>query len=110
MDKTNNNLVPFIKTWKLKDGNYAEKEYWFNPAEQIAGLEECRIRRNGKEVDCTKIFYTDRYITLIGSVEFFFKTCRDASIVVCLLSDLIEGGYTIKQFMEQTNKINDMNF
>ncbi len=105
-----NNLVPFKKIWKNADGTYGLKDYWFNPNCDIQGLEACKGRINNIEVDCVKIFYADNFIMLVGSVEVFVKTCKDAQIAVSLIMDLHNAGITIKQFMQQTERLNGVEF
>lgn len=96
----NEGLIPFTKTWKQLDGSYAEKIYWFNPLATITGLEPCTVNKGGSTLNCTKIFYGEKYVTLIGSVEEFYDTCRKAKAVICILSDLYKEGITLKSFIK----------
>jgi len=107
-----NDLIPFVKAWNSKRGDeiiYGEKEYFFNPAVPIRGMEPCILQRNGKEVQCVKIFYHNEkenvYITLVGTITEFIKTCQQASIATSLLFDLYAEGMTVKKFIEQTEGI-----
>jgi len=111
MGEENSRLILFKKCWNFRDGRYGEKDYWFNPAVNIKGIEECKISNGKIEIDCVKIFYPspDGFIILIGTIEEFFKKCRDINISICLIQDLYKEGFTIRQFMEQTGKLNDVN-
>lgn len=102
-----NQLIPFTKAWNTADGNYGEKTYWFNPSVAIAGLEPCKLKKNGAEINCTKIFYENsgenkKYLTLTGSPEEFFQKCKEANTAVCLLHELDRNGVSVKDFLKQS--------
>jgi len=108
-DEANKRLVLFTKTVKMADGRQATGRYWFNPALQVKGIEPCFVLLDGVKTECTKIIYPRDYVTLIGSESFFLDTLKNSNITICLLNELFESGFTIKQFMEQAGKINDVN-
>lgn len=102
-----NNLVPFRKAWNNKDEGYGEKEYWFNPAIEIKGLEACKVRKGEGEVACVKIFYPDApYLILVGTVEEFFTKCRQANVAFCILQDLYKEGVTLEKFIKINESVN----
>lgn len=109
---SSNDLIPFMKAWNARRQDeiiYGEKEYFFNPAVPIRGMEPCILQKDGKEIQCVKIFYHNEkesyYITLVGTITEFIKTCQQASIATSLLFDLYAEGMTVKQFIKQTEGI-----
>lgn len=102
----NNNLVPFKKVWNNKDGSYGSKEIFFNTAMGFEFIENCFVNDKGKEVECTKIYYPDKYLIIEGSVQYFFATCQQAGISICVLNDLQKEGIGIKQFLKQLEGFN----
>ena len=104
-----NDLIVFTKAWNFKGDNnqtiYGEKEYWFNPAVPIRGMEPCKLQKKGEEIECVKIYYEDPikgtyYIILVGTITEFINTCQQANIATALLFDIYAQGMTIKQFIE----------
>lgn len=101
-------LIPFTKVWKFKDDKYGEAPHLFNPNSQsIEGIEECRIHdNNGNPLRCTKIFFPGRIMILLGSPEEFIQKCREANVGYGLLLDLQKEGMTIKEFIQQNERLN----
>lgn len=109
---TPNDLIFFKKAWNTRRGDevvYGEKEYLFNPAVPIRGMEPCILQKDGREIQCVKIFYHNEkesyYITLVGTITEFIKTCQQSSIATSLLFDLHLQGITVKEFIAQTEGI-----
>jgi hypothetical protein len=100
------NLIQFFKVWKNQDGSYSKKEYFFNADLPFEGLEACKVRLNGIEVDCTKIHYPGNFLQIVGTPFEFLETCRQGKVTTCILLDLYKENITIKQFMEQNERIN----
>lgn len=98
----NDGMILFTKCWIFKDKvTFGQKDYWFNPKGTIDGIEPSKIKDNdGKERQCTKIFYGSSYILLLISIEDFFKACKAANAAVCVINDLYLQGITIKEFIK----------
>lgn len=104
-------LIPFTKVWKYKTGDYGEMPYHLNPnSMSIEGVELCKIYNGKVTVDCTKLYYPGRFIMILGTPEEFLQKCREANIAYGLLSDLYKEGITIKQFMQQNESLNNVQF
>lgn len=107
-------MILFTKVWNEKIENnarkFGSKEYYFDPRVPIIGFEACRLKDDkGKEIECTKIFYSvNVYITLKGDPLEFMQKIKDANIAITLLADLYAANYTIKQFMEETERKNNI--
>lgn len=101
-----NNLVHFIKAWNFPDGNYGEKEIWINTDFEIKFIEGCRVNKNGSQTECTKLVYAGEVIKVIGTPQEFFKKCKENNTAIALLNDLHESGLTIKQFLQQHERLN----
>lgn len=99
-------LIPVIKVWNDRDGNYGQKDIFINPANPFDYLEDCILKKGNEKLECTKIFYPDKFITILGSVQCFFETCRQANVSMCILNDLYKEGITIKQFIQQNERLN----
>ena len=102
----NSNLVPFKKVWNNTDGTFGSKEIYFNTAMGFEFIENCFLKKDVKAVECTKIYYPDKYLTLEGNVQSFFATCQQAGISICILNDLEKEGMTVKQFLKQLEGFN----
>lgn len=108
-----NNLIKFTKAWNFPDKTYGEKEIYINPDVDIKWIEATKVKSaNGKEIDCTKITYPtgtftkNDVVVVIGTVDEFFDRCKDSKIFSLLLSDLEKEGLTIKQFLQQNERLN----
>ena len=103
----NNNLVLFKKMWYDKENIYKEKLYWFNPFFDVKGIEACNVRNaKGETVECTKVYYGDYFITLVVNIEDFFTICRKANAAFALINDLYKEGITIRDFINQNERLN----
>jgi beta-galactosidase beta subunit len=104
-------MIEFTKVWNdtKEDGKkvFKSKKYYYDPRTILEGMEGCKLTDGDKEVDCTKIFHSGgRWVTLMGTPKDFMQLCKDANVVVCLLSDLYAAGITIKQFLEENERKN----
>lgn len=105
-------MVELTKCWnRISHGGkkeYGEKLHYYDPRSVFEGMEDCKITGpDGKEIDCTKIFFPgDRYITVKGKAIEVLGLIRVGNAAIQLLIDLYAAGYTIKQFMEQNERIN----
>lgn len=106
MNTNTNSLIPFKKVWNTADRKYGEKTHWLNPQEIIRGVEPCKVNKNGEELECTKVFYTNSYVTLLGTPEEFFAACREGNTAVCLIQEIERNGLTIKEFLKQLEGFN----
>jgi hypothetical protein len=106
------NLIACFKVWKVRDerdernDKYEKKAYYFNPELPFEGLEACRASFDGRQVECTKIHYPGKFLMILGSPEEFLENCRKGNVAAFILQDLYKEGITIKQFMEQNERIN----
>lgn len=100
------NLIPCFKVWKNSNEKYEKKAYLFNPDLPFEGLEPCKAKFDGNEIECTKIHYPGKYLIIVGSPDEFLEKCRQGNISAYILQDLYKEGITIKQFMEQNERIN----
>jgi hypothetical protein len=105
-------MVQFLKVWNEKDsGKYGSKVYYFDERTPVVGIEGCKVKdEKGQVIECTKVIYPSMYVTLMGTPIEFMQKCKDANIAALLLSDLYAQGITIKQFLEQNERINGVNF
>lgn len=107
-------LIPFTKCWKFKDdGKYAEAPYFLNPNSiSLEGIEYSKMHNNeGQLVKCTKLYYSGgRMVVLVGSPEEFLQKCRQANIAYGLLLELDRNGITIKEFIQQNERLNHIEF
>lgn len=103
-------LIPFKKVWNFADGGFGEMVYHLNPnSMSLEGIEFCKVRDNtGSMLKCTKVFYSGRFIILLGTPDEFLKTCRDANVAYGLLNDLYKEGLTIEDFIKRNEQLNNV--
>jgi hypothetical protein len=108
-------MISLIKVWKDKDTsgkvtNVGEKEYFMDSRTPLEGLESCKHPdKLGKEIECTKLIYPNKFVIVKGTPMELMVKMRDANIAPTLLVDIYAAGYTIKQFMEQNESLNNLN-
>lgn len=108
-------MVEFIKCWNLKQEHgkpivdttkLFSKPYFLDTRMPVEGMEGCKLKDGKNEVECTKIYYPARFVTVKGTPQEFMEKCSQANVAVCLLQDLYKEGITIKEFMQQNERIN----
>ena len=106
----NENLVLVTKCWNDRDGNYGEKDFYFNPSFPVLGIEPCKLKKDGVSVDCTKVLYAEgKFTTIAGTPPELFDNCQKTGVSICVINDLYKAGITIKQFIMQIEGLNGIN-
>jgi len=106
-------MIEFEKAWnetsEAGKKNFRSKKYYYDPNTVLEGMEECKLTDGENQVECTKIYYTGgRFVTLKGTPKEFMAACREANTAICILSDLYAAGITIKQFLEENERKNNI--
>ena len=107
-------MIKLVKIWneKNKEGvliNVGSKEYYMDPRTPFEGLEACKqLDEKRKEIDCTRIIYPTKFVTVKGTPMEVMEKMRDVNIASTLLVDIYAAGFTIKKFMEQNESINGL--
>ena len=109
MEGANDGIFPIMKAWNTRDGNYGEKEISINPNCEFKLIEDCKLNKNFKEIDCTKLVYPNGdFITVLGTKDDFIELCRKYKKAVGLIKDLLDAGMTIKSFLLQFESIKEI--
>ena len=112
----NDRLLKVTKIWNFADGKFGEKEFYFNPAIPIEGMEGCKVRKGNEELEGTKIFYSgytknevyipNRFIILSGTPGELIEKCKDANLAICLIYEIQREGISVKDFLKQLEGLN----
>lgn len=103
--------VEFKKVWNDRDGNYGEKQYFLNPnVDSFEGMEPCYIKNKGQQLECTKMFYSGRFIIILGGPEEVLGKCKEHNLAYSILFELGKAGMTMKQFIQQNERLNNVEF
>ena len=108
-------MVELLKVWvqnkDTKQEKFGSKPYFFDTRNPIEGIEGCKLKKESNEIECTKIFFSSSQFIIVQGTPFeFMESCKDESVALCILSDLYANGLTVKQFLEQNGKINNVGF
>lgn len=107
-------MIEFVKVWndtKLDAKTFGSKKVYLDERTPMESIESCRIKdEKGEQIDCTKIIYPSKYMTVKGTPIEFMQKFKEAGIASMILVDLYAAGFTIKEFMLQNEKVNGVEF
>lgn len=102
-------VIEFTKVWVDKNEVFGEKPYFLNPSSaSFEGLEACYLKKNGSRIQCTKLFYPGRFITILGTPDEFLQKCREGNLAYGLLLEMERNGVTMKEFIKQNERLNNV--
>lgn len=103
-------MIEFTKVWTEKGSEkFGSKLYYFDHRTPMEGFDACKVKDDkGNQLECTKIYYPTKYVILKGTPLEFMQKLKEANVAVALLSDLYAHGITIKQFLEENERRNNI--
>lgn len=111
-------MIEFVKVWNDKKtvegkevSTLGSKKVYLDERTPMESIESCRMKdEKGEQMDCTKIFYPSKYVTVKGTPIEFMQKFKEAGIASMILVDLYAAGFTIKEFMRQNEQANGVEF